>query len=287
MSGFLILGCGYTGERVARRLLDRGACVHATTRNPDRLARLARRHALVSALEVSAQGSVEELQRLVASMGPGLRVLYSIPVLTEPCGVGTDEVFRALGSRTERVVYLSTTAVYGDASVVDEHSLARPNDDEGRLRLLAEHAAGQGPWSTIVLRPAAIYGPQRGVHVLVRRGDLGRVRDLDRVVSRVHVEDLAAIAEAALLSNAAGAFPVADDEPATTREVAAFCHEKGGLGPWVHENDQSTTTGWRGRRVNGQAIRHLLGIDLRYPSYRTGIPAAIREEMLDEGNPQP
>jgi hypothetical protein len=29
------------------------------------------------------------------------------------------------------------------------------------------------------------------------------------------------------------------------------------------------------RRVDGSAIRKLLGVTLRYPSYRTGIPASL------------
>ena len=33
----LILGCGYTGQRVAKRFLAMGARVTATTRNPQRL----------------------------------------------------------------------------------------------------------------------------------------------------------------------------------------------------------------------------------------------------------
>ena len=36
----LILGCGYTGQRVAKRFLARGARVTATKRNPQRLAGL-------------------------------------------------------------------------------------------------------------------------------------------------------------------------------------------------------------------------------------------------------
>ena len=35
------------------------------------------------------------------------------------------------------------------------------------------------------------------------------------------------------------------------------------------------------RKVDGRAIRRLLGIELRYPSYRTGIPASLAAETAD------
>jgi hypothetical protein len=31
--------------------------------------------------------------------------------------------------------------------------------------------------------------------------------------------------------------------------------------------------------VDGRAIRRLLGVDLKYPTYRVGIPAALKEEV--------
>jgi nucleoside-diphosphate-sugar epimerase len=282
---FLVLGCGYTGERVARRLLERGARVHATTRDPARLAHLAERGALVSPLEISNPGSIAELARLLAPTDREVRVLCSIPPPRTPPRAGLADLLRALGLLPVRVVYLSSTAVYGEATVVDEHTPAAPCDEAGRLRLEAEQAAARGPWSTLALRVAAIYGAHRGVHVLLRLGTLGRVRELDQVVSRVHVDDLAAICEAALLSTVSGEFPVADDEPATTREVAAFCRQLGLPALPPRGPGERAAIGHRGRRVDGRMIRNLLQVQLRYPSYRTGIPAAIREESLDEGAP--
>ena len=44
---YVILGCGYTGERVARRLLERGADLTVATREPWRLKHLEERGAAV------------------------------------------------------------------------------------------------------------------------------------------------------------------------------------------------------------------------------------------------
>jgi len=286
MSNFLILGCGYTGERVARRLLDRGERVHASTREPARLEHLAARGAVTANLDLAKPGSREELRRLAVDLAPALRVLCSIPTLESGVGVALEELPAILDPAPVRMVYLSTTAVYGETSEVNEHTPAHATEEEGRRRLETERALARGSWSTLVLRPAAIYGPHRGLHVLLRQGTSGRIRDPGRLVSRVHVDDLAALVDSALSSEVTGAFPVADDEPATTREVAAFCEGLGFPGLANGPPPLGPAMGFRGRRVDGRAIRRLLGIELRYPSYRSGIPAAVEDEKLAPRDPR-
>jgi nucleoside-diphosphate-sugar epimerase len=268
---FLILGCGYVGTRVARRLLARGAQVHATSRDPATLGAVAARGAVTHRFDTSEACSVDGLAGLARDLGPGLRVLVSVP----PPGTASQarRMFRALAAHPARVVLLSTTSVYGAQLQVDERTAPASGDEASRARLAMERIAAAGPWTTLVLRCAAIYGPGRGIHVALRDGRAGRVRDPDRIVSRVHVEDLASVAVAALWSEAGGAWPVADDEPATTREVAAFCE---GLGlPGLPAAVSSRRGVAPGRRVDGGAVRRLLGVPLRYPSYREGISAAI------------
>lgn len=110
----------------------------------------------------------------------------------------------------------------------------------------------------------------------MRRGDY---QVSDEIVSRIHVDDLAAHCEAALLSSVTGAYPVADDEPCTSREIAGFCSRLLGL-PMPGDNHEPPNAGARAsnRRVDGSAIRRVLGITLRYPSYRVGVPASLEAE---------
>jgi nucleoside-diphosphate-sugar epimerase len=154
-----------------------------------------------------------------------------------------------------------------------------PGSDRARARLEAERSVADGPWTSLILRPAAIYGPGRGVQESIK---LGTHSLSDRLVSRIHVDDLAAHAEAALLSTICGAFPVADEEPCTSLEIARFCARLLNLpvsGRPVTDSDPAkaarTPRFAMNRRVDGSAIRRALGIALKYPSYRTGIPAAI------------
>jgi len=275
MAVVLILGCGYVGTRVARRLLAAGERVHATSREVVALAPVASRGAVAHRLDTRDARSLQDLERLAAELGSGLRVLVSIapPERADE----TKQLLQALGVHPARVVLLSTTAVYGAQLEVDEHTAPAPADEVGRAWLELERIWGSGPWSTLVLRCAAIYGPGRGIHVTLHERRPGRVRDPDRVVSRVHVDDLVSLAVAALRSELEGTCPVADDEPATTREVAAFC---GTLGlSAMPAAAQPCFGGESGRRVKGCAVRRLLGVDLRYPSYREGIPASIQGEI--------
>jgi nucleoside-diphosphate-sugar epimerase len=241
----LILGCGYTGERVARRFLARGATVTATHRNTERF-----------------------------DLASGAFVLHSVPP------EGSHGLVEMLGDAPARVVYLSTTGVYGDARFVDELTPVSPLTAQHRLRLEEESRVAAGPWSSLILRPAAIYGPGRGVQESIKRG---ACRVDESFVSRIHVDDLAAHVEAALLSDATGAYPVADEEPCTSREIAEFCARLLSL-PLPQEQPKTYSTS---RRVDGSAIRRALGITLRYPSYRVGIPASISAPTISTSSSSP
>lgn len=274
-SPVVILGCGYTGRRVAERLLGRGISVLCTTRDPSKLEDLARRGAAVVRVEVLEPDTLAKLRRLAPESA---RVLHSIPVIDSDSGPfdPTPRLLEALHGRLRRLVYLSTTGVYGTASTVDDTTPPAPAGERERLRLEAERAVAAGGWSWLVLRPAAIYGPGRGVHESIRLGRYRLAGEGANFVSRIHVDDLAALVEAALFSPVTGAYPVADLEPCTAREMAEFCARLLGL-PSPPTTDPASVHRSRqvSRRVDGSAILRLLDVTLRYPSYKTGVPASL------------
>jgi nucleoside-diphosphate-sugar epimerase len=221
------------------------------------------------------------VKSITPGLQPGTRVLHSIPLieiggdLKDP----TPELLGAVGQFASRIVYLSTTGVYGSAPFVDEHTPVAPRSPRESLRVEAERAVLGGPWSSMVLRPAAIYGPGRGVHVAMRQFKFRLSGDGSNYVSRIHVDDLAAHAEAALLTDVPGAFPVADEEPCQSHEIARFCAGLLGLPMLSRGQDFELHDSRRSdRRVDGSAVRRLLKLELKSPSYRQGIPAAIGEE---------
>jgi nucleoside-diphosphate-sugar epimerase len=284
MMEVLILGCGFTGRRVARRLLQQRRSVTVTSRHPRQLADLATAGARVLHFEAADPSSRADLVR---DLPENLAVLYSIPLVEAGGALDdcTSEVLQSLGGRPARVVYLSTTGVYGAAFLVTGTTQVAPRTPRESLRVLAEKAVTDGPWSSLILRPAAIYGPGRGVHAAMRRGTFRFLGSGGNFISRIHVEDLATHAGKALFSEITGAYPVADDEPCTSREIAQFCADLLGL-PMPASAAESDLPGSRraDRRVDGSAIRRLLGVTLQYPSYRTGIPAALAEEESEACN---
>jgi nucleoside-diphosphate-sugar epimerase len=270
----LVLGAGFTGRRVASRFLARGARVVITARTPPGPQVPG---AIVHELSLPDRNTLSELRLLLA---PGTLVLHSIPLIRVESGLWdpTPELLAAAGDFAARIVYLSTTGVYGDCRVVDENTPVNPKTPRETLRVDAERVVTGGQWSSMILRPAAIYGPWRGVHQAMRESRF-RLGGGGNYISRIHVDDLAALAEAALLSSAGGAWPVADDEPCPSQEIASFCADllKLPMPPVVPREDLSETRR-SDRRVDGRAVRRLLNVQLRYPSYRFGIPAALEEE---------
>jgi nucleoside-diphosphate-sugar epimerase len=271
----LLLGCGYTAARAARGLLARGRRVLATTRDPAALADLAAAGAEVLALDLADPAAVASFAPRVP---PGALVLSSVPSLPGPAGPRDPgpAIRAALGDRPARVVLLSTTGVYGDAAEVDERTPPAPRTPRQIARRETEVSVAAGPWSTLVLRPAAIYGPGRGLLEMLRAGRYRIPGDGENHVSRIHADDLAALSLAGFDSDLTGAFPVADDRSGTVREVVAFAADLLGVPMPPSVPSKSLHETLRGdRRVDGRAVRGLLRVTLRYPDYRTGFPACL------------
>lgn len=261
-----ILGAGYTGARVARILREWGHAVQALRR---------------ADIDFAQEGAPERLAEMVP---PGAVVLHSIPTLA---GNADAHLLQGLYGKAVRVVYLSTTGVYGGATHVDEHT----PPVEGHERMMTERAVAQGPWSSLILRPAAIYGPDRGVHLSMAHGAYKLFGDGSNYISRIHVEDLARLAAAALLSPVTGAYPVADRHACTSREIAEWCASHFQLPPPVYAPIGEVPPSRRNnRQVDGRAICRLLGVDLLYPSYREGLADVVLstgpESSRATGRPQ-
>ena len=255
MPPVLILGSGFTGSRVARLLRENGVEVIAIRR-----AQIDFTHA-------------DGLRQLAVVAPEGCVVLHSVPSLV---GAADARLLTALEGKASRLVYLSTTGVYGGAEEVDETTAAMPRTPREHGRVDTENAVADGPWESLILRPAAIYGPGRGVHVSMSEGRYTLMGDGANYISRIHVEDLARIAHVALFAPLTGAYPVADELPCPSREIAQYCSEQYGWPmPASVTAAEVPVTRRTNRRVDGRAICERLGVRLSYPTYREGIAQAI------------
>jgi nucleoside-diphosphate-sugar epimerase len=262
----IILGLGFTGARLARRLLQRGVHVSAPVRGVRRFPELA-----LAGLQLS-ELNLDHPETMLLPRNAVVALL--IPPLSEPENAALRETIRK--TAPARVVYVSSTGVYGDRVAADENTPADPNDDRGWLRLEEERWIIAGPWTSLILRAAAIYGPGRGVHAAIREGKLPRSAG-SGIVSRIHVDDLAAIIEAGIFSDISGAWPVADEAPCSSEVIARWCRKLLQLKP---AGGPGMPVGRRiaGRKVDGRKIREMLKVDLLYPSWKAGIQASMLEE---------
>jgi nucleoside-diphosphate-sugar epimerase len=267
----IILGLGFTGQRLAARLLRRGVPVYAAVRGVDRFQGLAA--AGLRLAELADPDSVVQFPRQAI-------VAHLIPPLPEPENFELRARIEAFEPR--RVVYVSSTAIYGEQIDVDSDTVPKPHDDRGRRRFEEEQWIASGPWTSLILRAAGIYGPGRGVHAALSAGKMPRSAG-SGIVSRIHVDDLARLIEAGMFSDVAGAWPVADEAPCSSAEIAAWCLEALQLGnaAFHRMTEPLPQPGMPGRNVNGRRIREILDVELEYPTWRTGIPACLAEEDAD------
>ncbi len=260
----VIFGLGFTGKALARRLRASEIEVFAPVRGIERFGDM--KDIGVRLVE----WNMDEPAHMNLPRRSG--IAWLIPPIADP----ERSQLRGMAEMLEpqRVVYVSSTGVYGDIAAVDEATPAAPNDDRGRLRIEEEDWMCTHSWSALVLRAAAIYGPHRGVHAAVREGRIPRGSG-SGIVSRIHVDDLAALIHAGLDSPIEGRWPVADEEPCSSDEIIQWCEK---LLAVTARKSNSDTGATPGRRVDGRKICELLKIRLKYASWRTGVPASLGEE---------
>lgn len=278
ISPLVVLGCGFTGTVAAGLQRSSGVRVIATTRSSERAAELASRGVEVHVLPALTAAAVARL------VPDGAAVLVSFP----PDGV-TDAAIAPSLRRARAIAYISSTAVYGDAvGRVDETTPVDAESPRAALRLAGEAAYRE--LGGIVLRAAGIYGPGRGLHRRLLRGDyrmalVDAKRDRHgepggNVVSRVHVEDLARLALAALDRGAPGeTFVVGDDAPVPQIEVVRWLCARLGLElPKAAPREELHETLRHDRAVDNAKIKRALEMTLLYPSYREGFEACLAVE---------
>ncbi len=280
----LSLGHGYAARALARRLGPDWRVI-GTSRSPDKAATL-RDEGVEPRVwpGTDLANDIAEATHILASAAPDDD---GDPFLPNLGGA----LARA---RPDWVGYLSTTGVYGDhgGGWVDEEAALAPGTERGRRRVLAEEQwraiSEQGGWPLAIFRLAGIYGPGRGPFEKVRSGEARRIVKPGQIFSRIHVEDIAQVLEAAMQRPAAAApggiaFNVCDDEPAPPEDVLAHAADLIGVPrpPEVPFDEAEMSPMARSfyaesKRVRNDGMKTRLGVSLLYPTYREGL-AALRD----------
>lgn len=200
MENLLIIGCGDIARR-AIPLLSGHFRLYALVRDAARLPGL-------RAMGVTpVMGDLDKRRSLRRLAGLAQAVLHLAP----PDGQGeqdrrTRNLLAALGQGTlpKRMVYISTSGVYGDCAGdrVDETRPVRPQTRRARLRADAEQQlrrwAARNRVKTAILRVPGIYAAERLPLDRLRAGLPAIVAAEDGYSNRIHADDLARILLAAL-----------------------------------------------------------------------------------------
>jgi nucleoside-diphosphate-sugar epimerase len=192
---------------------------------------------------------------------------------------GPAALLAALPRPPRRLVFVSSTAVHGDAGGdwVDERTPAQPDGFNGRVLLEAEQALARLPVPSVAVRLAGLYGPGRGW--LLSRVRAGESCRPDFWTNRIHVDDAARLlVHLALLPAPERVYIGVDDEPATECAVLGWLAQQLGLPP-PPAGPGNPRMGVGNRRLSNARIR-ATGFTFDYPDYRrgyaglTGLPTA-------------
>lgn len=190
------------------------------------------------------------------------------------------------------VGYLSTTGVYGDCGGewVDETAEVRPISQRGSRRAKAENQ-----WLSLfkshnlpvyIFRLAGIYGPGRSALDSIRAGVARRINKPGHAFGRIHVEDIVQTLHASMAApNPGEIYNVTDGNPAPSHEVIAYACELLGrpAPPLLNFDDTDMAPMARSfymdnRRVSNTKILNELGIELKYPDYKSGLRGCLKAE---------
>lgn len=280
-----IFGYGDSAAAFAARMRARGAGVAATCRSAEKAGRLR-----AEGIDAHVFDGETPMADAPAALAGATHLLSSVP----PDADG-DPVLRHHAADIRAAApyawigYLSTTGVYGDrdGGWVDEESELRPTSPRCERRVAAERAwlrlHGEHGLPVHIFRLAGIYGPGRSPLDAVRQGRAKRIDKPGQVFSRIHVDDIARVLEAAIARPRPGrVYNVCDDEPAAPAEVTAHaCRlldvEPPPLVPLEQAGlSEMGRTFWRdNKRVSNRRLHDELGVELAYPDYRSGLKALL------------
>lgn len=284
----LIVGCGDVGLRVVRQLAGRWR-VLALTSSTDRAP------ALRAAGAVPLPGNLDTPATLGRLAGLADAVLHLAP----PARDGdTDERTRHLlqalarQGRVKRLVYGSTTGVYGDAGGArfDETRPVNPASDRARRRVDAEarvrwYGQAFGVATTVLRIPGIYAGDRPGGHPRERlaRATPVLVAEDDVYTNHIHADDLARACIAALHRGLPQRVVHASDHTALKMgEYFDLAADLCGLPrpPRITREEAGRTMSaiqlsfWsESRRLDNRRLVKELRVALRYPTVREGLVA--------------
>lgn len=279
----LIVGCGDIGLRVARRLRERGEAPALIVRSAASAGALRTEGFEVQALDLDRETPVFDAEQVYWFAPPPAQGREDPRLRRWLAGLSPQPA--------RRIVYISTSGVYGDCAGrwIDEDEPLKPQTDRGHRRLDAERAlsefARHSTGAVMVLRVPGIYGPGR-LPVERLQQHLPVVREDEAPwTNRIHAEDLASVALAAMDHGAAGrAYNVSDGQPTTMSDYFVRCARLLNLPEPPRVSMQEARARLtpamlsfleESKRLVNRRMLEELGVVLRYPDLAAGLPGCL------------
>lgn len=290
----LIVGCGYIGSALAKKLARDRHTVYGVYRNQDTDQDLADAgvqpiHADVTRPETFTElpEPVDWIVNAVSSRKGGADTYHEVYV------EGTQNLINFYKDQPpKKYVHISSTSVYGqtDGSVVREDSETCPQTETGRKVLETEElllkAHREYGFPAVILRTSGIYGPDRG-HFFQQflAGTATISGNPHRHLNMIHRGDLVDILQAALKYGKPGQiYNATDDEPVPQAVFFRWLADALGqpMPPHTHEpSAEPKKRGTTDKRVSNRRMRMELGVDLKYPTFREGLTDEI-ERLVEK-----
>lgn len=193
----------------------------------------------------------------------------------------------ALTQAPQRLVYISTSGVYGDCGGrwIDEDEPLKPVSARGQRRLDAERVLAVSGIAHVILRVPGIYGPERWPVERLKKG-LPVVRaEESPYTNRIHADDLARAAlHAAVYGRDGAAYNISDGQPTTMCDYFTRCAALLGLPPPPQVSMEEarrifTPAMWsfmeESKRLRNDRMRDELRCVPRYPDLEAGLRASV------------
>lgn len=291
MKSRVVVGSGYLGLRVAERWQSGGDAVYAVTRSADKAARLAEkgfRPIVADVLVPESLKPIPRCQTILYSVGPSGQQAVSRFALYRD---GLQNVLERWGSLADRVVFISSTGVYGDccgSEFVDKQTPLRPQREASLALAEAEAILLTPPWRSkaVILRLGAIYGPGRLPLMKELQSGQPLPSDPDALLNLIYVDDAAraviTIADQATppeIVNVVDGFPVKRSEFYRTLArlmnlpdpfFASVSSEKSPPSP------SASRRGAKNRKISNQRLVERYGMTFDCPSYHIGLAKIVQ-----------
>jgi len=284
-----IVGCGDIGRRVARLWQARNVPVTGLARHAEPLSEAGIPAHVADLDDPASLSALPVDEALVCYFAPppprgdqDPRLQHFLQALDQQ------------GARPQRVVYISTSGVYGDqrGRLISEATPANPQVDRARRRYHAEQTLRQ--WGreqdipVVILRVGGIYGPGR-LPIKRIREQIPMVHEtLAPRTNRIHAADLAAICVAAALRGRADTiYNVSDgDESNMTAYFNTVADFLGLPRPPLIDMDEARQTLSEGmlsylgesRRMDTSRLHEELGVELQYPTLHEGLELTCQQD---------